>query len=186
MSHLEGTDLWFKTLKVRRGTRIHYQLSPNRPAGEWPEANGQRRSRADPHKPKHEPDDPKLPLERVWSLLELPGALPRPWYTKRPDVPHYSTTQEKITCEHLKSLLLLVFAHCTHANAENVWNKDVGTVFALELSGSTLLVGATTGLYFGSPATIHRRTAQPLRLRVKPALSGVNRDFSLSMQTAPP
>lgn len=101
MSHVEGTDLWFKTLKLRRGTRIYYQLSPNDPLGERPEGNWSRTSQADPLNPKRDPDDRNVPLDRVRSLLELPGALPQPWYAKRTDVRHYSVTEESIHSQHL-------------------------------------------------------------------------------------
>jgi enterochelin esterase-like enzyme len=103
MSHVGGTDLWFKTLKVRRGTRIYYQLSPNDPAGVRPDGTWPRRSQADPLNPQRDPDDPKVPLERVRSLLELPGALPQPWYKKRHDVPHYSVKEESVSSRHLNS-----------------------------------------------------------------------------------
>ena len=43
-----------------------------------------------------------VPPERARSLLELPGALPQPWYEKRPDVPRYSVAEESITSKHLK------------------------------------------------------------------------------------
>jgi enterochelin esterase-like enzyme len=103
MLHLEGSDLWFKTMRMQRGTRIYYQLSPNdplqeRPMGDWP-----RQAQADPLNPKRDRDDPKLPLQRVRSLLELPGALPQPWYVKREGVPRYAVIEQKIKSEKLKS-----------------------------------------------------------------------------------
>ena len=36
MSRLSGTDVWYKTVRLRRGTRIAYVISPNdRPANRW-------------------------------------------------------------------------------------------------------------------------------------------------------
>jgi uncharacterized protein DUF3327 len=36
MSHLGGTDVWFKTLRLRRGSRLPYLISPNdRPDDRW-------------------------------------------------------------------------------------------------------------------------------------------------------
>jgi enterochelin esterase-like enzyme len=103
MSHIEGTDVWFKTMKVRRGTRMFYTLSPNDPAGERPEAKWQRKEQSDPSNSKRDPDDPSVPLDRARSLLELPGALPQPWYEKHAGVPRYSMVEEKIRSVPLNS-----------------------------------------------------------------------------------
>jgi|HubBroStandDraft_4_1064222.scaffolds.fasta_scaffold05574_1 enterochelin esterase-like enzyme len=103
MSHIEGSDVWFKTMKVRRGARMFYTLSPNDPAGERPEAKWQRKEQADPLNSKRDPDDPSVPLDRARSLLELPGALPQPWYEKRAGVPRYSMVEEKIKSVPLNS-----------------------------------------------------------------------------------
>jgi enterochelin esterase-like enzyme len=103
MSHIDGTDVWFRTRKVRRGTRMFYRLSPNDPAGERPEGKWQRREQADPFNSKRDPDDPGVPLDRARSLLELPGALPQPWYEKRSGVPRYSMVEEKIKSVPLNS-----------------------------------------------------------------------------------
>ncbi len=71
MSHVEGTDVWFKTLRVRNGTRFYYQVSPNDPLQDHPEGSWPRRAQDDP-------------LNRSKpSLLELPGAPPQVWYRKR-------------------------------------------------------------------------------------------------------
>jgi hypothetical protein len=103
MSHIDGTDVWFKTMQVRRGTRMFYRLSPNDPLGERPEGKWQRREQADPLNSKRDPDDPKVPIVQARSLLELPGALPQPWYEKRPGVPRYSVAEEKINGKSLSS-----------------------------------------------------------------------------------
>jgi enterochelin esterase-like enzyme len=102
MSHVDGTDLWFRTVKVRTGTRIHYQLSPNdpwevRPGGTW-----QRAAQADPLNPKRDSDDPKRPLTRVRSVLELPGAMPQPYYAKRDNVPRSAMEERTVRSEILK------------------------------------------------------------------------------------
>ena len=103
MSHIDGTDVWFKTKKLRRGTRMFYTLSPNDPSGERPAGKWQRREQADPFNSKRDPDDPSVPLDRARSLLELPGARPQPWYEKRSGVPHYSIVEEKIKSVPLNS-----------------------------------------------------------------------------------
>jgi hypothetical protein len=103
MSRIGGTDVWFKTKKLRRGTRMFYTLSPNDPSGERPAGKWQRREQADPFNSKRDPDDPSVPLDRARSLLELPGARPQPWYEKRSGVPHYSIIEEKIKSVPLNS-----------------------------------------------------------------------------------
>jgi enterochelin esterase family protein len=103
-SHLPGADVWFKTLKVQRGMRIHYQLSPDDPLGQRPEGRWSRRAQADPLNPKRDNPDRSVPPEHVRSLLELPGALPQPWYAKRLGVPRYSQIEKEISSQVLKSV----------------------------------------------------------------------------------
>jgi hypothetical protein len=95
LSHVEGSDLWFKTLRVRRGTRMYYRFSPNDPLEQRPEGTWPRKPQADPLNPKHGDEGD--------SLLELPGALPQPWYAKRPGIPRYTSAEVKIKSKHLAS-----------------------------------------------------------------------------------
>jgi enterochelin esterase-like enzyme len=103
MLHVSGSDIWFKTIRFRRGTRIYYQLSPNDPLQQRPAAPWSRKAQADPLNPKRDPEGPELPAQRVRSLLELPGALPQPWYTKRPDAPHFTVAESTLPSVALKS-----------------------------------------------------------------------------------
>jgi enterochelin esterase-like enzyme len=100
-SHLPGTDLWFKTLKIRRGARIYYQVSPDDPLGQRPEGKWARKTQPDPLNPKRDSDE-TASLESVHSLLELPGARPQPWYQKRSNVPRYDVTEREIASSTLK------------------------------------------------------------------------------------
>ena len=102
-SRVPGTDLWFKSLKVRRGTRLYYQVSPDDPLGQRPEGKWKRKAQADPLNPRRDNDDKSVPLERVRSLLELPGAPPQPWYAKRSDVPSYVRAEQEIASTRLMS-----------------------------------------------------------------------------------
>jgi len=102
MSRVDGADLWFRTVKVQRGTRIHYQISPNDPWEVRPSGTWQRMAQADPLNPKRDSEDPKRPLTRVRSLLELPGALPQPYYVKRADVGRLTMQEHTVRSDHLK------------------------------------------------------------------------------------
>lgn len=99
-SNLPGTDIWFKTLKVRNDARMYYQISPDDPRGERPPAKRPRRAQADPLNPKREGEGSAA---EVRSLLELPQARPQPWYAKRPDVRRYASSEEQMQSTRLKS-----------------------------------------------------------------------------------
>jgi enterochelin esterase family protein len=103
LSHLPGTDIWFRTIRIQRGMRIYYQLSPDDPLGQRPQGKWPRKPQADPLNPKRDNPDTSVPLERSRSLLELPGALLQPWYAKRSEVPRYTRTEREISSERLKS-----------------------------------------------------------------------------------
>ena len=96
MARLKGTDLWYKSYKLRRDARFEYLVSANDsltpfaaadPAGEggWVAA-----LRPDPLNPHRfvEPKDPESPDGGgdVSSVVELPGAPPQPFVAPRPGV----------------------------------------------------------------------------------------------------
>lgn len=84
LSRLPGTDLWYKSYRLRNDARVTYQFSPNDslvpPSKLKPE---EQEKLAQNYRP-----DPLNPL-RVGeeSLAELPAAPPQPWVKKRPGVP---------------------------------------------------------------------------------------------------
>jgi enterochelin esterase family protein len=78
MSRLSGTDVWYKTMRLRRGTRQSYRLSPNDlPSDSWAT------SQVDPLNPRVFPDDPSYPYA-VSSVLDTPGAPDEQWVTRKP------------------------------------------------------------------------------------------------------
>jgi enterochelin esterase-like enzyme len=95
MSHLANTDLWFRTIPVRRGARFCYQLSPNDPLGIRPPEERLREPVADPLNKRRDPDGR--------SLVELPGAPAQPWYAKRSDVPHLKLEEHRFKSETLRN-----------------------------------------------------------------------------------
>ena len=97
MTRLAGTDLWYKTLRVRKGARFIYTLSPNDSLSRSP--NGQRNAtqQADPLNPRRRPADPNLTRYESQSVAELPGAPPQPWADRRPNVPEGKVEKHRFT-----------------------------------------------------------------------------------------
>jgi len=87
MSHLTDTDLWYKTLRLSKGARFLYQLSPNDTLSKATNAQRYATVQADPLNPHRRPDDPNLTKYEVFSIAELPDAPPQPWIKPRPSVP---------------------------------------------------------------------------------------------------
>lgn len=96
LARLEGTDLWYKSYRLRRDARFEYLVSANDslnpfaaqdPAGEGGWITALRPDPLNPHK-MVEPKDPEDPdgAEDVSSVLELPGAPPQPFVAERPGV----------------------------------------------------------------------------------------------------
>lgn len=78
MSRLPGTDVWYKTVRLRRGTRISYALSPNDRSEDrgltW---------QLDPLNPRRTPDDPTYVFVSS-SVLDMPGAPDEQWALRTP------------------------------------------------------------------------------------------------------
>ena len=94
---LTGTDVWYRTYRVRSDMRGRYILSPNDPltplAKEGTPEARERYGRfiPDPLNPEvlrvpRNPSDP-LSIERRFSILELPDAPPQPWAGPRNSEP---------------------------------------------------------------------------------------------------
>ena len=97
LRHVEGTDLWYKTLRIDHRLRTLYTLAPNLPEvtretkldGDLESQVTARRQR-DPLNPKsifESPKDPDVLVHRGYSKLEMPDAPPQPWADKRQGVP---------------------------------------------------------------------------------------------------
>ena len=102
-SHIEGSRVWFRTLKLRRGSRFDYTLSENDPLGTRPPGTGSRKTRYDPLNPRHLPEDPKAAKEQWSSLLELPGAPEQTWYARREGVPTVTLVKHRFMSELLRN-----------------------------------------------------------------------------------
>lgn len=90
MDHIPDTDVWHLTLKLPAGARFAYTLSVNDPlVSEGPRATERSATQqADPLNPKKSWNyAPGAGIHEYSSVVELPGAPPQPWISKRPGVP---------------------------------------------------------------------------------------------------
>jgi enterochelin esterase family protein len=113
LHHVEGTDVWYRTLRVDHRLRTTYLLTPNAPA--LPRGTKLDdellsqitvRSQRDPLNPKaiwDSPKDPDLPARRGSSKLEMPDAPPQPWAGKRSGVPAGETVKQEFASAFLKN-----------------------------------------------------------------------------------
>jgi CubicO group peptidase (beta-lactamase class C family)/enterochelin esterase-like enzyme len=98
MVRLGDTDLWYRTLRIRRDARFVYRLSPNDPLRFGGTADAQRgaSAQADPLNPRRWPD-----ADSRQSLLELPGAPPQPWVVRRTGVPAGTVQKHRLASPRL-------------------------------------------------------------------------------------
>lgn len=78
MSRLPNTDVWYKTIQIRRGSRFSYWLSPNDRPGDFLST-----ARLDPLNPRVFPDDPSA-TQDLNSVLDTPGAPDETWVRRTP------------------------------------------------------------------------------------------------------
>jgi enterochelin esterase-like enzyme len=102
MTRLNDTDVWYRTIKIRRGARFAYQLSPNDPLT-FDESSTSRMAsaQADPLNPHRWGENPGNTKFEYQSMLEMPDAKPQPYIKKRDGVP-----AGKIEKSNIKSALL--------------------------------------------------------------------------------
>ena len=81
MTRLASTDVWYLTMRVPRGARFTYQLSPNDPiVGPMPSgSNVTSKPQADPLNPQRWLCGPDASMSQCFSMVELPGATPQSW-----------------------------------------------------------------------------------------------------------
>jgi len=103
MERIENTDVWYRTLKIRRGARFAYQLSPNDPLtfDEQSFVARMATAQADPLNPHHWFENPGGTRFEYQSMVEMPDAKPQPYIAKREGVP-----AGKIEKSRIKSALL--------------------------------------------------------------------------------
>jgi enterochelin esterase-like enzyme len=98
MSHLHGSDVWYKTVKIRQGSRFTYVLSPNDTAEDH-----QITRQTDPLNPRRYPEDVAPTDSVVASVFEAPGAPDESWAHRTP-AQHGSIEQKILVSPLLKGL----------------------------------------------------------------------------------
>ncbi len=104
MIQIGDTGVWYRTVKIRRGARFSYSLSPNDPlVFDGPAIARGVTAQADPlnpHRWYENPGDTKLEYQ---SMLEMPDAKPQPYIVKRSGVPAGTVEKKRIKSELLKN-----------------------------------------------------------------------------------
>jgi enterochelin esterase family protein len=99
MHQIPDSDVWYLTLKLPRGARFSYQLSPNDPMTSDGPRDAQRAAtrQADPlnlHPLSKCPPD--VTKDRCRSMVELPPAT-ESWFVKKPGIPEGRVEKQRIT-----------------------------------------------------------------------------------------
>lgn len=99
LARLLGTDVWWKTYRVRKDARFTYYLSPNdslqrKQSSDWDTLQ------PDPLNP-HRYVLPHKDRDWVTSVVKLPAAPPTPWMQQKPGVP-----RGHIEAQHIDSRIL--------------------------------------------------------------------------------
>jgi enterochelin esterase-like enzyme len=89
MVNLPNTDLWFRTIRLPRGARLQYRLSANDPLAAMPPTDGRRNAVKDPLNPRD-------------GLLELPGAIQQPYYSRRDGAATMTRYEHTLSSRQLK------------------------------------------------------------------------------------
>jgi len=97
MGRVPGTDVWYKTVRIRQGSRFSYRISPNDRAEDRDDT-----TQTDPLNPRIFPDDMDRADVNSSSVFKLPGAPDEKWFrdtpTKRGAVVH--TTPEPVSIKN--------------------------------------------------------------------------------------
>jgi enterochelin esterase-like enzyme len=105
MAQLEGSDVWYLTVRVPSGARFAYSLSPNDPLTFDPPRSSQRMAsvQSDPLNPNRWQCPPTASRYECQSMVELPGAPPQPWIVRKPETPAGTVDKHRIKSELLKN-----------------------------------------------------------------------------------
>jgi len=138
LRHVEGTDVWYKTLRLDHRLRTTYHLTPNAPAlphgtqiDDDLVSQVMLRQERDPLNPKAIGDsakDPDPPPHRGSSVLEMPDAPPQPWAGKRAGVPAGEIVKQDSASALLKNTRP-IFVYLPPGYSKSAQPYDVLVVF---------------------------------------------------------
>jgi enterochelin esterase family protein len=98
MHRLADTDLWYWTVKLPKGARFSYRISPNDPLVSGGPRADQRDAtlQSDPLNPRRLECSPDATRFECRSLAELPGAPSQPWLVKKAGTPEGKLASQTI------------------------------------------------------------------------------------------
>ena len=96
-SHIEGTDVWFKTLRLPRDARFTYRLAENDPLAMPSGSSGPRAIGPDRLNPRTVDDARPVPASERRSLAEMPAAPEQPWLAVREGTAAFSLGRHRVT-----------------------------------------------------------------------------------------
>ena len=138
LRHVEGTDVWYRTMRLDHRLRTTYVLTPNAPA--LPRGTKLDddllsqitvRSQRDPLNPKaiwDSAENPDLPVHRGSSTLEMPDAPPQPWAGKRAGTPAGEIVKQEFASALLKNTRP-IFVYLPPSYSKNAQPYDLLVVF---------------------------------------------------------
>jgi len=139
LRHVEGTDVWYRTLRLDHRLRTTYLLTPNAPAvtpatkiDDDLLSQVSVRSQRDPLNPKatiwDSAENPDLPVHRGASVLEMPDAPPQPWAGKRAGTPAGEIVKQDFASALLKNTRP-IFVYLPPGYSKNAQPYDLLVVF---------------------------------------------------------
>ena len=139
LHHVEGTDVWYRTLRLDHRLRTTYLLTPNAPAvtpatkiDDDLLSQVSVRSQRDPLNPKatiwDSAENPDLPEHRGSSVLEMPDAPPQPWAGKRAGTPAGEIVKQDFASALLKNTRS-IFVYLPPGYSKNAQPYDLLVVF---------------------------------------------------------
>jgi enterochelin esterase-like enzyme len=105
MTQLEGSDVWYLTVRMPSGARFAYSFSVNDPLTFDPPRASQRSAtmQGDPLNPHRWQCAPTASRYECQSMVELPGAPPQPWIVRKTETPAGTVDKHRIKSELLKN-----------------------------------------------------------------------------------
>ena len=138
LHHVEGTDVWYRTLRLDHRLRTTYLLTPNAPAvppgikiDDDLVSQVTVRSQRDPLNPKTIWDsakDPDLPSHHGSSVLEMPDAPLQLWADQRAGVPAGAIVKQEFASALLKNTRS-IFVYLPPGYSKNAQPYDLLVVF---------------------------------------------------------